>query len=179
VGTYYAGAIYAAQSALMAQQAANPGSQNALVILSDGDANSSAKITTSGTVHTAGSKATVNSSSFTYNVAYPSATLDLCQQAIDAATYAKLQGTEVYTISYGASGSGCNTDSSGPHKGLSPCSALQLMASSAADFYSDAKSSQNPGACISSLHPNLTLNQIFKDLVASFTKARLIPNGTA
>ena len=37
-GTYYAQVIYAAQAALMAQQAANPGSQNAIILLTDGDA---------------------------------------------------------------------------------------------------------------------------------------------
>jgi Flp pilus assembly protein TadG len=37
--TYYASAIYAAQSALIAEQNANPGSQNALILLSDGQAN--------------------------------------------------------------------------------------------------------------------------------------------
>ena len=38
-GTYYAQVINAAQAALAAQQASNPGSQNVLIILSDGDAN--------------------------------------------------------------------------------------------------------------------------------------------
>ena len=37
-GTYYPGAIYAAQSALVAVKAANPGTENVLIILSDGDA---------------------------------------------------------------------------------------------------------------------------------------------
>jgi hypothetical protein len=41
-GTYYAQAIYAAQAALVAQQVANPGSTNVLIILSDGDANACA-----------------------------------------------------------------------------------------------------------------------------------------
>lgn len=39
--TYLAGSIYAAQSALAAEQAANPGSRNAIILLSDGDANAS------------------------------------------------------------------------------------------------------------------------------------------
>jgi hypothetical protein len=39
--TYVAGAIYAAQSALIAEQAANPGSKNALIILTDGGMNAS------------------------------------------------------------------------------------------------------------------------------------------
>ena len=40
-GTYYAGVLYAAQSALVAQQAANPGSENVLILLSDGDSTAS------------------------------------------------------------------------------------------------------------------------------------------
>ena len=38
-GTYYAGAVYAAQSSLLAAEAANPGSKNAMIILTDGAAN--------------------------------------------------------------------------------------------------------------------------------------------
>ena len=37
-GTFYAGALYAAQSALVAMQAQYPGSDNVIIILSDGDA---------------------------------------------------------------------------------------------------------------------------------------------
>ena len=37
--TYYASAIYAAQSALVAERNAHPGSQNAIILLSDGQAN--------------------------------------------------------------------------------------------------------------------------------------------
>ena len=39
-GTYYAQEIYAAQAALVAQQASYPGSQNVMIILTDGDATS-------------------------------------------------------------------------------------------------------------------------------------------
>jgi len=39
--TYLAGAIYAAQSALISEQSANPGSKNALIILTDGGMNAS------------------------------------------------------------------------------------------------------------------------------------------
>ncbi|HEY1985214.1 MAG TPA: pilus assembly protein TadG-related protein [Terracidiphilus sp.] len=39
--TYFASSIYAAQSALAAEQAANPGSKNAIIFLSDGQANAS------------------------------------------------------------------------------------------------------------------------------------------
>jgi len=39
--TYFASVLYAAQSALTAEQQANPGSQNAIIFLSDGQANNS------------------------------------------------------------------------------------------------------------------------------------------
>jgi hypothetical protein len=167
-GTYYAGAIYAAQSSLMAAQAANPGSQNALIILSDGDAQSS-KINVTGTVQQAGS------GSPALKVNYP-ATTNQCQQAIDAAKFASSQGTTVYSIAYGASSSGCSTDKSGPLAGLSPCSALQKMATGPENFYSDATASQNKGQCTSASNPNLNLNQIFKSVATSFTVTRLVPN---
>jgi hypothetical protein len=157
-GTYYAGAIYAAQSSLIAAQKANPGSLNALVILSDGDASSSKFAT-----------ATNN------GVTYPS-TIDQCQQAITAAQYASSHGTTVYTIAYGAGSSGCSTDTTGSLKGISPCTTLQKMATAASNFYSDATASQNKGQCTSSANPNLSLNQIFKQVAVSLTVARLLPD---
>lgn len=156
-GTYYAGVIYAAQSSLVAAQAANPGSQNIMIILSDGDANST-KISNakhSGNVY----------GSFD----------DQCQQAITAAQYATGAGTTVYTIAYGASSSGCSTDTSGPLAGLSPCTAMQDMASTPSDFYSDATASQNKGQCASG--NSFSLDSIFTSIAAKFTNARLIPNG--
>jgi Flp pilus assembly protein TadG len=168
-GTYYAAAIYAAQSSLIADQLNNPGSLNAMVIVSDGDADSG-NITVTGTVQAAGT----GSPAFT--VAYPSTT-DQCQQAIDAAKYASANGTTVYTIAYGAANSGCASDKSGPLKGLSPCTALQDMATNLGDFYSDSNSSQNKGQCGAPDHPSLTLNQIFTNVQTGFTNSRLIPNG--
>jgi Flp pilus assembly protein TadG len=167
-GTYYAGAIYAAESSLMAAQASNPGSQNALIILSDGDAQST-KINATGTTQKAGTGAPLRS------VDYPSSS-NQCQQAIDAANFASAQGTTVYTIAYGAGSSGCAKDTSGPLAGLSPCSALQKMASSPGNFYSDADASQNKGQCSSTANPNLSLDQIFKSVATSLTYSRLVPN---
>jgi hypothetical protein len=159
-GTYYAGVIYAAQSSLIAAQSANPGSLNALIILSDGDANSTK----------------IKNGTHGGNV-YGSLD-DQCQQAIIAAQAAAAAGTQVYTIAYGAASSGCSTDTTGPLKGLSPCTALQKMASSTANFYSDATASQNKGQCTSSANPNLTLNNIFKQVATTFTVARLIPDSS-
>ena len=73
--TYYAGAIYAAASSLQAMQAANPGSQNALIILSDGDATADSK---------AGNIVPTGSLKLTNNGVYPSY-LDQCAQGIAAA----------------------------------------------------------------------------------------------
>jgi hypothetical protein len=163
-GTYYAGAIYAAQSSLMAAQAANPGSQNIMIVLSDGDANAqSSKI--------------AGSSQLSGNV-YGSHD-DQCHQAITAANYATNQGTTVYTIAYGAPSSGCSTDTGS--FAISPCSTLQQMSSgwSSGDqshFYSDASSSQNTGQCTGT--NDYSLNGIFANIAAKFSQARLIPNGT-
>ena len=107
---------------------------------------------------------------------YPSPD-DQCSQGIAAAQYASAQGTTVYTVAYGASnaanGSQCTTDPA-----LSPCSALDQMATTAGDFYSDATASQNKGQCISAANPNLDLTQIFSQVASQFTVARLIPNNT-
>src|ERR1035437_861518 len=125
-GTYYAQAIYAAQAALIAQQAANPGSQNALIILGDGDMSASASsgeiVAKTGTLNGTGSGS--NKNSYTY----PSA-LGQCGQAIIAAQAAAAtpnangkNGTRVYTVAYGAQTSGCSTDATySAHKGISPC----------------------------------------------------------
>jgi Putative Flp pilus-assembly TadE/G-like len=162
-GTYYAAAIIAAQSSLMAEKAANPTSRNVMIILSDGDASASAsKITGSS-----------GKSGSTYGAA-----TNQCQQAINASTFAQGQGTTVYTIAYGAPSSGCSTDS----PSISPCATLQKMSSgylsssNAPNFYSDATASQNKGQCTSPSNPNLTLNGIFGSITAQLTKARLLPN---
>jgi len=158
-GTYYAGAINAALSSLNAAHTANPSSKNALIILSDGDA--SASSITGGT-HAGNVYGSLD---------------DQCQQAISVANSAPSY-TTVYTIAYGAANSGCSTDTSGSLKGLSPCTAMQKMATSPSTFYSDATASQNKGQCTSTANPNLTLNQIFSQIESTFTVARLIPNGT-
>jgi hypothetical protein len=159
VGTYFAGAIYAAQASLVAAQQANPNSLNAMIILSDGDANSSAQIT--GSTKNGGT-------------AYGSAQ-DLCQQAINAAQAAALAKTKVYTIAYGAASSGCNTDS----PAISPCATLQKMASSPAYFYSDATASQNKGQCTSASNPNLDLTGIFVRIHLQLTQVHLMPDNAS
>ena len=161
-GTYFAGAIYAALSALKAEQLLNPGSKNALIILSDGSATST-KIT-----------ATSPYTSLTSNGTYPSA-IDQCHQAVTAAGTAS-STTTVYSVAYGASSatSDCSTDS----PGITPCATMQQMATASVDFYSDATATQNSGQCTSTSNPNLTLNNIFKAIGSNLAHSRLIPNNT-
>jgi hypothetical protein len=168
-GTYYAGAIYAAQSSLVAAQAAAPGSKNVMIILSDGDASA-----VSGKIQNPpGTNVGHNGNT------YPSLD-DQCHQAITAAQYATTNGTTVYTIAYGAASSGCSTDT-GSYS-ISPCQAMMQMSSgyvsstNAPHFYSDATASQNKGQCTSANNPNLTLTGIFGNITAQLTKPRLIPN---
>jgi hypothetical protein len=190
-GTYYAQAIYAAQAALVAQAASYPGSQNAMIILSDGDATACA---TSANTKAGGcsSKADIVAQSGTLNgtgtdttVTYPSA-LGECGQAVVAAQAATAAGTQVYTIGYGAETSGCTTDgsySASPttpsgagawSAGHSPCEALAAMASNLANFYSD-----DGDGCVSTDHKTTTqLTSIFQNITAGLTVPRLVPNGT-
>jgi len=158
--TYYAGAIYAAQASLVAEKAANPGSQNVMIIISDGDAEASTSDMASGYSTTSGT--------------YPS-TKQECHQAITAAQAATAAGTKVYTVAYGAEASGCSTDTSPT---ITPCSTMEQMASAAQDFFSDYTQSGTTGSCISASQPTSNLNQIFTDIAGDFTVPRLIPNGT-
>jgi len=197
--TYYAQVIYAAQAALATQQAANPNSQNAMVILSDGDATACASnaYTTGGACNSAsnivaaegtlnGTGTSMSNPSGYKNITYPSA-LGECGQAVLAAQYAATKGTAVYTIGYGSpKTSSCKTDKTysatvttnggswGP--GKQACDALAAMASAQVNFYSDA--GQGCQATAPS-NQNLTkLTAIFHAITNNLTAPRLIPAGT-
>ena len=155
-GTYYAGVIYAAQAALAA--ASSKGTQNIMIVLSDGDANASSKAMPGASTSTG---------------TYPS-TRNQCAQAVTAAQAATAAGTRVYTIAYGANANGCFTDTSG----ITPCQTMQQMASSAQYFYSDYTAAAGSGSCISASQPVSGLNQIFTQIAGDLTLARLIPDDT-
>jgi hypothetical protein len=164
-GTFYAQVIYSAGTLLAAEQAANPGSQNVLIILSDGDANA---------------KASAMPGASTTSGIYPS-TLDECSQAVTAAQYVAAQGTKgtrVYSIAYGAKSSGCASDTTGSLAGITPCQTMQKIASAPEYFYSDYTATGGSGSCISASQPTTNLNQIFTNIAADLTVVRLIPNGT-
>jgi Flp pilus assembly protein TadG len=161
-GTYYAGAIYAAESSLLAEQAANPTSQNVLIVVSDGDSSASQSQMASAATNTG---------------TYPSYK-DQCGQAITAAKAATSAGTKVYAVAYGAESSGCSTDTTGTYAGYSPCQTMEAMASSPQNFFSDYTQSGSSSTCISGSQPTSNLNQIFTDIAGDLTVARLIPNNT-
>ncbi|MGI4756504.1 MAG: hypothetical protein ACRYGF_06605 [Janthinobacterium lividum] len=157
--TYFAGAIYAAGYDLYYQAQANPGTQNVLIILGDGDANAPAKYmpnasTTSGTF---------------------ASTINECQQAVSMAQLAyKSFGMRVYSIAYGAAANGCSTDNGS----ITPCQTMQGMASRPEYFYSDYTATGASSSCVSASHSTTNLNQIFTMIANDLSTSRLIPDNT-
>ncbi len=153
-GTYYAGAITAAQTALAAQS--SRGQTNVIILLSDGNAEPK-----SGN----GAPST-----------------NECKLAATAAQAAAKAGTWVYAVYYDDNGnnSTCSSDT-GKYTGAEPngaCYTLQQIASSPTaqpdptKFYStDGTSSVCPSA-----HSYTSISQIFQDIANSLTTGRLIPN---
>jgi Putative Flp pilus-assembly TadE/G-like len=196
--TYYAGAIYAAQAALLAEQAAKPGTQNVIILLSDG--NATAVENNPGGAFQAGNNDMVSGTQSgtiaTNSGSYPS-WYGECSQGVDAANYAKTypgdssNGTKFYSIAYGSSThsgsyngvSYCASDrhSGVSHRNISPCTAMQDMASSPATFYSDYYLPGSDSGCQASGATNTitSLSNIFKTIAYDLTAVRLIPNGAA
>ena len=188
-GTYYAGAIYAAQAALLAAQTNNPNSNNAIILLSDGEASAS-----SSQMAPPASTTGNGLSALTTTGVYPSA-VDECQQAIVAAQQATLAGTRVYAVAYGSESSGCTTSSGGTDSknvtlpatpnatysmsgsnALTPCITMENIASSLQYFYSDANQSGSNSTCQDNAHTVTYLSQIFQAISGDFTTPRLIPS---
>ena len=168
-GTFYAQVIYQAQAYLVAEKAANPSSQNVMIILSDGDATASCT-NSSGGVCTAGDMVGASTTTKVYI-----STNQECHQAITAAQAAATAGTRVYSVAYGAAASGCTTDTSPT---ITPCQTMEQMASSSAYFFSDYTATGGSSSCISSSQPVTSLNQIFQVIAGDLTFAKLIPNNT-
>jgi Putative Flp pilus-assembly TadE/G-like len=176
-GTYYAGVIYAAEAALYAEQQANPGSQNVLIILSDGDATAT------------GSDFESSNNGYALNTTgtYPSSK-DECQQAVTAAggtigqnwtpdtsafTAARASISKIYSIAYGSeSGTTCQGDT------YTPCQTMMGMASSQNYFYSDYTQSGTgiDTNCVGT-NPVSSMSQIFSAISSDFGTARLISPG--
>jgi Flp pilus assembly protein TadG len=170
-GTYLAGAIYAAQASLLAEQKLNPGTKNAIVVLSDGDMKSSQSQMQPG-APTAGGL-------------YPSYNYE-CQQAIKAANDAEYAGSRVYAVAYGVTASGCSSDGNRvlgtitynaplnvPLSSITPCITMENVASDLNYFYADGSSS----GCADKAHSTKKLQDIFSSISASFTNPQLLPKG--
>jgi hypothetical protein len=200
--TYFASPIYAAQAALETEQAAYPGTQNAIILLSDGQAN----IPAGADDFPSEQNATLASgesgyTSLTGTGLYPDVT-DECQQAIMAAQAATAAGTRVYAVSYGAEKLGCSytvgttgtegsfgTDNTTVATGanasftaatITPCITMENIASSLQYFYSDYNQSDagtGPDTnCIDNSHSVSDLKNILLAVGATFTQPRLLPN---
>jgi hypothetical protein len=192
--TYYGSVIYAAQAALTAEAALNAKTNNALIFLSDGQANLVAATGDFPTAFTAVTPTTALNT-MTGNGSYPDTT-DECQQAIVAAQKAAAAGTNVYSVAYGSEQTGCystnaatgNTDTTlfSPFprslnqtftiSQLTPCITMENIASNLGNFYSDYNQSGSGSTCQDSSHTVTSLSDIFLSIASSFTKPRLLPN---
>jgi len=166
VQTYYAQAILAAET-LLANDG-NNASQKVIVLLSDGDANSTSMMSSA-----------LNSN--------PPLDVNECQQAVAAAESATSQGMWVYSVAYGAGTSGtCSTDTSNlgvtvvagysqtvNGMGKSACWTLQNIASDTTKFFSD-----DANGCIGTGGNDADVVALFKSVADSLTLPRLIPNNT-
>lgn len=190
--TYYASAIYAAQAALTAEQTLYPKAKNAIIFLSDGQANlvaSTGDFPTSFTPSPSGSAYYQLNS----NGSYPSA-VDECQQAIVAAQAASTAGTTVFGVAYGSEQTGCTSGSgatdttlvaTGQNQSftlstLTPCVTIENIASSLNNFYSDWNQSGTgiDTSCVDNSHSVVSLQDIFLSIASTFTTPRLVPNSS-
>jgi hypothetical protein len=203
--TYYASAIYAAQAALVAEQAAFPTvngvpTQNAIIFLSDGQANLVSNYFAPSTSPTSTISSTLGLDTLTSTGLYPSAT-DECQQAIIAAQQATKAGTTVFGVAYGSEQTGCASAPSGGGAytdttllassnypltlnqsftltALTPCVTIENIASSLSNFYSDWNQSGTgiDLSCVDQSHAVSNLTDIFLSITSTFKNQRLISN---
>lgn len=159
-GTYFAGVIYQAAYDLYFLKQNTPNTENVLIILGDGDANAPSRYMPN---------ASTSSGTF-------ASTVKECQQAVNMAQTAYQSfGMRVYSISYGATASGCSTDNGA----ITPCQTMQQMASRPEYFYSDYTASGASSNCISASHSTTNLNQIFSMIAGDLSSSRLIPDNSS
>jgi len=156
-GTFYAGAIDAAQSYLTQTSVTRTGVkssdvQNIMIFLSDGNANA--------TNTQMGGKAS----------SYPSS--NECKQAVTRAGVAKAAGTLIYSISYGSGTSGCSTD----NPTMTPCQTMEQMASTPTAQYFFSVPNGKGGTVCAGARSITNLNQVFTAIAGDLTTSRLVPN---
>jgi Flp pilus assembly protein TadG len=165
-GTFYAGAIDAAQAMLVAET--RPNTKNVIILLSDGDATASGN---AGYIGSSSPGCTTKGSGDMAGCATSYLATNECHQAITEAQKATAAGTTVYAVAYGTESSGCTTDS----PAITPCETMQQIASSSQTFFSDGEATS---ICASASRPTTSMSQIFTDIGEDLSAARLIPNGT-
>ena len=182
-GTFYAGAIVAAQQYLYANHAS--GVQDVMILLSDGDA------TASDTQMGGQAQQTVPSGNIAgMNGNLWSSTAE-CTQAVNAANWAKVQAnsydttkTKIYSISYGSETSGCtsgeNVPAIGGNSANTPCATMAGISSLPLSqyFFSVPQTVKGVTSTVcSGAVPITQLSQVFTTIAGDLTSARLIPNG--
>jgi len=181
-GTFYAGAIVAAEQYLLANHAANV--QDIIIFLSDGDA-SSDSTQMGGSVNQ-----TVSSSNIAGMTGSLFASTAECTQAVNAAQWAEKQTnpddstkTKIYSISYGSETSGCtsgeNVPAIGGNSANTPCATMAGIASSPLSqyFFSVPQTVNGKTSTVcSGAVPITQLSQVFTTIAGDLSSARLIPN---
>jgi Flp pilus assembly protein TadG len=173
-GTFYAGAIQAAQDYLTAYKTANV--KNVMIILSDGNATASAA-QMGGKVAQIDGPCASATAPCTATHLYP-ATSE-CTQAVQAAQYAQNQGTLIYSVSYGSETTGC-TSETGSSSYKTPCATMEGMASLPLSQYffsvpqSDASNPTQTTVCPGAVPLN-TLSEVFSNIAGQLTVSRLVP----
>ena len=174
-GTFYAGAIVAAQTYLTNEHTANI--QDIMILLSDGDATSSGS-QMGGTV-----KQTVNSGQIAGMNGNLFAATKECTQAVNAADWAKgvkqSDGTStlIYSISYGSETSGCTNGDS-----ITPCQTMAGIASLPLDqyFFSVPQTVKGTTSTVcSGAVPITQLNQVFTTIAGDLESSRLVPSNVS
>ena len=166
--TFYAGALLEAQAYLSANHAS--GVQDVMIFLSDGDANANANDLKGTVAQTVPIGGLTPSKTFS--------TTGECTQAVNAANYAKGQGTEIYSISYNSGSSGCTSGETAPYN--TPCGTMQGIASlPLSQYFFSVPNHARRGTSSSTVCPNAAyvqyLYQVFGAISTDLQTARLIP----
>ncbi len=171
-GTFYAGAIVAAQTYLTNEHTAHV--QDVMILLSDGDATADATQMGGNVKQSVGSSqiAGMNGNLF--------AATKECAQAVNAADWAKgvkqsdSTSTLIYSISYGTESSGCTNGDT-----ITPCQTMSGIASLPLSQYffsvPQTISGKSSTVCTGAV-PITQLDQVFTTIAGDLESARLVPN---
>jgi hypothetical protein len=173
-GTFYAGALVAAQQYLTYYH--TKGIQDVIIFLSDGNAGNGNMNGSIGQTATGSPTLASQITTLTKNDTF--AATGQCAQAVEAASWVKAQkqsadgmSTEIYSVAYGSEGTGC-TDA-GENK-LTPCTTMEGIASTpvAQYFFSVVQN----GNQFCGAEPLDGMTDVFNYIGGQLSGSRLIPN---